>query len=75
MFAKIHDNEKYGQILVQKGFDPDQDQNFVSLSIEFRDCIVKTSIGGMDTDNMDEMFETMDNSRAQLVLEELLPKF
>lgn len=75
MFAKILDSEKYGQILVTKEYDSEEDALVVAISFEFESTIVKFSLAWHTKEDQEAVFNGTDLEKAEETIETVLSQY
>ena len=73
-FAKIHNSEKFGQILITKQFEPEDEEYKITVWFEYEDKILITvAIHAEKTEEAENIFNKMDLTESENLINKLLP--
>lgn len=73
MFAKIHDSDVLGQILVTKEWDSTEESSNVVIAFEHQEMMFRMAIGTKTPEAQEEVFQAMDLARSEATIKEAMP--
>lgn len=74
-FAKIHNSEKFGQILVTKQFDPEDEEYKITVWFEHENkALITIAIHAEETEEAENIFNKMDLTESENLINRILPK-
>jgi len=69
-FAQLFESEKYGQVLAQRGYDPDRKTHIVKITIEYKGLLIEARVQ-CDKNNMLEIFNGLEVKSCDEIFDEL----